>query len=114
MKPPVGCLSGRHPGTTELGVRAASDDSVSAQCLRVEKAHNPQETWARRRLPSRQTGVWNDHPASWELPPKGALRDQPGTAGSDARDLLSFAHGVGAAGEEDAEPVVIEVAEPST
>lgn len=46
--------------------------------------------------------------------PKGALRDQPGTAGSDARDLLSFAHGVGAAGEEDAEPVVVEVAEPST
>ena len=45
---------------------------------------------------------------------KLALRDQPGTAGSDARDLLSFAHGVGAAGEEDAEPVVIEVAEPST
>lgn len=45
---------------------------------------------------------------------KAALRDQPGTAGSDARDLLSFAHGVGAAGEEDAEPVVIEVAEPST
>ena len=45
---------------------------------------------------------------------KVALRDQPGTAGSDARDLLSFAHGVGAAGEEDAEPVVIEVAEPST
>ena len=43
-----------------------------------------------------------------------ALRDQPGTAGSDARDLLSFAHGVGAAGEEDAEPVVVQVPEPST
>ena len=39
--------------------------------------------------------------------PYQALRDQPGTARSDARDLLSFAHGVGAAGEEDAEPVVI-------
>lgn len=42
-----------------------------------------------------------------------ALRDQSGTAGSDARDGLSLARRVGAAGEEDAEPVVVGVAEPS-
>jgi len=42
-----------------------------------------------------------------------ALRDQPGTAGADARDGLSRAGGVLAAGEEDAEPVVGGVAEPA-
>jgi hypothetical protein len=30
-----------------------------------------------------------------------ALRDQPGTAGSDARDGVSLAQGVGSSGEED-------------
>src|SRR5690606_36974955 len=39
-----------------------------------------------------------------------ALRDEAGTAGSESRDGVSLAQGVGAAGEEDAEPVVGEVA----
>lgn len=39
-----------------------------------------------------------------------ALRDEAGTAGSESRDGVSLAQGVVAAGEEDAEPVVGEVA----
>jgi surface antigen len=38
-----------------------------------------------------------------------ALRDQPGTAGSDARDRTSVAAAV-TAGEEDAQSVVVEAA----
>ena len=42
-----------------------------------------------------------------------ALRDKPGMAWSDARDGVSLARGVHAAGEQDAEPVVVDLAEPS-
>jgi hypothetical protein len=41
-----------------------------------------------------------------------ALRDESGTAGPDARDRVSVAPGC-STGEEDAKPVVGEVAEPS-
>ncbi len=44
---------------------------------------------------------------------EGALRDESGTAGSNARDLWSLTPGGPAAGEEDPEPVVPDAAEAS-
>ena len=83
-------------------------------CNRRKHGDKPSNTWAAV-LPSRRTGSGETHYGETETETEtegrfAALRDQPGTAGSDSRGGLSLAWWL-PAGEEDAKPVVVEVAE---